>query len=61
MYIGAAVCAWLLRAWKINEKERVAGEKQEREREIRGEDQVPSSGRVSTLKAAKGLWSWQRV
>ncbi|TVY47233.1 putative transporter MCH2 [Lachnellula cervina] len=46
MYIGAAVCAWLLRAWKINEKERVAGEKQEREREIRGEDQVPSSGRV---------------
>jgi len=67
MYIGAAVCAWFLRAWKISELERVGCGKEEREREIRDEDQVPRGGlqrhgsRVSTLKAAKGLWSWQRV
>ncbi|TVY86323.1 putative transporter [Lachnellula willkommii] len=69
MYIGAAVCAWFLRAWKIGELERVVGGKQEGEREgeIRDDDQVPRGGlqrhgsRVRTLEAAKGLWSWQRV
>ncbi|TVY13001.1 putative transporter MCH2 [Lachnellula arida] len=69
MYIGAAVCAWFLRAWKIRELERVVGEKQEGEGEgeIRDDDQVSRGGlqrlgsQVSTLKAAKGLWSWQRV
>ncbi|TVY28165.1 putative transporter, partial [Lachnellula hyalina] len=41
MYIGAAVCAWFLRAWKVSELERVKGGKEEREREIRDDDQVP--------------------
>jgi len=67
MYIGAAVCAWFLRAWKVSELERVKGGKEEREREIRDDDQVPrdalqrNESRISTLNAAKGLWSWQRV
>ncbi|RDL42114.1 uncharacterized protein BP5553_02093 [Venustampulla echinocandica] len=70
MYIGAAVCAWFLRAWKVRELEGLAANKEAREREIRDDDAVPRDGgdglerhvsRVSTLQAAKGLWSWQRV
>ncbi|TAQ87920.1 hypothetical protein B7494_g3739 [Chlorociboria aeruginascens] len=41
MYIGAAICLWFLRAWKIREIARIEGEKVsavDREREIRDED-----------------------
>jgi len=72
MYIGAAVCMWFLRAWKIGEIERLATSKEKREEEIRDDDVAPRDGpnlsrRVSKasvkskVKAARGLWSWQRV
>ena len=69
MYIGAAICMWFLRAWKISELEKEAATKEEREREIRDDDAVPRSlsrhaSRASVkskVKATKGLWSWQRV
>jgi hypothetical protein len=61
---------WFLRAWKIGELERQAVTKEKREQEIRDNDAVPSerpdllrhvSRTSSVRKAAKGLWSWQRV
>lgn len=70
MYIGAALCMWFLRAWKIGELERQAVTEEKREQEIRDDDQVPTgrldlsrhvSRTASVKKAAKGLWSWQRV
>jgi hypothetical protein len=73
MYIGAALCMWFLRAWKISELERQAVTKEMREQEIRDNDAVPIqrsdlSRHISTtasvkskMKAAKGLWSLQRV
>ena len=69
-YIGAAICMWFLRAWKIRELEQLADSKQKREQEIRDDDTVLRPGisrrtsRVSvksTVKVARGLWSWQRV
>ena len=75
MYIGAALCMWFLRAWKIDELERQAITKEKREQEIRDNDTMLSArARLdlsrhvsktasvkSKVKAAKGLWSWQRV
>jgi hypothetical protein len=72
MYIAAALCMWLLRAWKISELERTARTKEERELELQDEDLVPRGGPGilrhqsrssvrSKVQAAKGLWSWQRV
>lgn len=75
MYIGAALCMWFLRAWKIDELKRQAMTKERREQEIRNNDTVPSARArpdlsrhvsktasvKSKVKAAKGLWSWQRV
>ncbi|KAE9376812.1 MFS general substrate transporter [Stipitochalara longipes BDJ] len=72
MYIGAALCMWFLRAWKITELERKATTKEERKQELRDKDVMPR-GRPDILRhpsrtsvkskvqAAKGLWSWQRV
>lgn len=71
MFIGAAMCLWFVRAWKVREVElagKVAAEK--REQEIRDDDQVPKEGltRTSTrltLKSVKensrGLWAWTKV
>jgi hypothetical protein len=72
MYIGAALCMWFLRAWKIAELESLARSKEERERDIRDDDAVSrersnivrQDSRMSvrsTFAAAKGFWSWQRV
>jgi hypothetical protein len=73
MYIGAASCVWFLRAWKIRELEKIAVTKEEREQVIPDDDAVRSEERgisrqasrtasvKSKVKAAKGLWSWQRV
>ncbi|CZT05034.1 related to protein MCH2 (monocarboxylate permease homolog) [Rhynchosporium agropyri] len=70
MYIAAALCMWFLRAWKIQELSRVKETQAQRERDIRDDDAVmrPNLSRhasrisvKSTVKAAKGLWSWQRV
>jgi hypothetical protein len=72
MYIAAALCMWLLRAWKIGELEKTARTKEEREQELRDEDLVPRgrpgisrhqsrSSVRSKVQAAKGLWSWERV
>jgi len=65
MYIGAALCMWFLRAWKISELERVFNEKKAEE-DIRRQGARPGISRhlsrTSTKsKAVKGLWSWQRV
>jgi hypothetical protein len=72
MYIGAAVCMWFLRAWKIAELERLKVGKEERERDIRDDDQVirdreggrPGARRTESVKSVfspRGFWSWQRV
>lgn len=65
MYVGAALCLWFLRAWKIGEVERLALSKEEREREIRDDDAVPAGRPGMTRRegsfAPKGFWSWQRV
>ncbi|KAL3420712.1 major facilitator superfamily transporter [Phlyctema vagabunda] len=71
MYLGAAIAAWLLRAWKIREMERAAADKEMRAREIQDDDAVPRSNRppfsriasrtTSVKSAAKGLWKLQRV
>ncbi|KAH7403541.1 MFS transporter-like protein [Cadophora sp. MPI-SDFR-AT-0126] len=70
MYIGAALCMWFLRAWKIQELSRLRESKEQREQDIRDDDAVvrPAlsrhASRISvknSVKAAKGLWSWQRV
>jgi MFS family permease len=71
MYLGAALCLWFLRAWKVRELEKIANEAAEiRESAIKDDDVVTRSlSRPVTIaasvkskaKAAKGLWSWQRV
>ncbi len=70
MYIGAALCVWFLRAWKIQEIVGIEASKEQREQEIQDDDTVvrPNISRYasrvsvkSTIKVAKGLWSWQRV
>ncbi|KAK0104698.1 hypothetical protein ONS95_004971 [Cadophora gregata] len=70
MYIGAALCMWFLRAWKIQELSRLRESKEQSEPATRDDDTVvrPAlsrhASRISvknSVKAAKGLWSWQRV
>jgi len=70
MFIGAAICMWFLRAWKIREMEEQSVTAELREQEIRDDDQVPKEqpemkryiSRTASVKTAtKGLWSWQRV
>jgi hypothetical protein len=72
MYIGAALCIWFLRAWKIAELEKITTTKEEREQELRDDDMVPrerpdiSRNEIKTnvksrVEAARGLWPWQRV
>ncbi len=75
MYIAGAVCMWFLRAWKIGELERLQLSKEAREQEIRDGDavlgrmpdiqrrhsQLRRGSAMSKVKAAKGLWSWQRL
>lgn len=70
MYIGAAICMWFLRAWKINELESQTVTNEKREVEIRDNDAVPRSipeitrhvsRTASVKKATRGLWSLQRV
>ncbi|TVY81578.1 putative transporter MCH2 [Lachnellula suecica] len=65
MYIGAAVCAWFLRAWKVRELEglkvREADVAVSNDDAARGDGLRRHASRASTLKVAKGLWSWQRV
>lgn len=72
MFMGAAICLWFVRAWKVREVE-LAGkvDQEKREQEIRDDDQVPhgsSIRRVMTgvsLKSVKensrGLWAWTKV
>ena len=40
MYIGAAICMWFLRAWKISELEKIATTKEEREQELQNDDEL---------------------
>lgn len=73
MYLAASMCMWFLRAWKIQELEKLARTKEERERGVRNDDAVlgnrdelsrhvsRTASVMSKAKAAKGLWSWQRV
>ncbi len=75
MYIAGAVCMWFLRAWKIEELERLELGKEMREQEIRDDDvvlwrrpdiqrqqsQLRRSSAVNKVQVARGLWSWQRV
>jgi MFS family permease len=74
MYIGASVCLWFVRAWKIRELEEAHAEAEAvREAEIRDDDAVPKHDAARTtsvhgaasvksrVQAARGLWAWQRV
>jgi predicted MFS family arabinose efflux permease len=73
MYIAASICMWFLRAWKIGELEKLARNKEERERGIRNDDAVLGDRQElsrhvsrtvsakSKAKAIKGMWLWQRV
>lgn len=70
MYVGAAICMWFLRAWKIGELERLRVKGEEREKEVRDNDSVlnrPGMARpnsvvsVRSTFAPRGFWSLQRV
>ena len=73
MYLGAALCLWFLRAWKISELEKKVVTDEKRKQEKRDNDAVPverpsisrhisrTASVTNKVKAAKGLWSWQRV
>jgi hypothetical protein len=70
MYIAAAICMWLLRAWKVRELESMALSKGQREQEILNGDAMarPTITRnksrasiKSKVETAKGLWSLQRL
>jgi len=67
MFIAAAACAWFLRAWKVGELENVKVREEQKEAEIRHDTVSRESelqrhtSRMSSLKAAKGLWCLQRV
>lgn len=76
MYIGASICLWFLRAWKVKELARVAEAEsaKKRELEIRNDDAVPHGQRPnisrvgsraasvkSKVQEARGLWAWQKV
>lgn len=70
VYIGAAICMWFLRVWKIAELERQAKAKDERWQETRDSEAVlversPRRSSMAsargTVKAARGLWVWRRV
>lgn len=69
MYIAAALCIWLLRAWKIRELQRMALGKLAAQ-EMVNDDAVararisreaPKISNRSVFEAARGLWAWQRV
>ena len=72
MFMGAAICLWFVRAWKVREVE-LAGkvDAEKREEEIRDDDQVPNGSAVRrvltgvSLKSVKensrGLWAWTKV
>jgi len=70
MYLGGAVCMWFLRAWKISELEKHASSREQRDQQIRDDDEVrkqqpnfkkQTSRTASVRTATRGLWSWQRV
>ena len=70
MYIGAAICMWFLRAWKVAELDRQNISQGQREQAIQDNDTFEKGGpnirrqtsRTASVKTAtKGLWTWQRV
>lgn len=68
MYVGAALCMWLLRAWMVRERERerkLADKVVGRQRGVLGEGEGEGLGRMisraTTVEKVKGLWVWERV
>ena len=67
MYMGAASCMWLLRAWKIGQVEKLASEQEKLPEEIdvlsaEGVAEFPSrSPSVVTSSFARRLIAWKRV
>ena len=66
MYIGAAICMWFLRAWKVKELEQIAIEKGESIETINVVNEPKDSStnvKVDVLKpnTIKRLCSWMRV
>jgi hypothetical protein len=60
MFLGAALCTWLLRSWKIDQLEREAAKRQQKE------DGRPVTRSVGNLLGRlslglKGLIVWRRV
>ena len=67
MYIGAASCMWLLRAWKIGQIERLASEQEKLPEEVdvlsaQGGAEFPSnSASAVASNLARRLIAWKRV
>lgn len=77
MYIGATICLWFLRAWKVQELDRISGrDSDSREIGLKDDDAVPhnakerpqlcrQTSRAASVRSkgeqARGFWSWQRV
>lgn len=71
MYVAAAFCMWFLRAWKIEEVERVEEMKRRENGEADGvmrrdlpvlsRNESRAASVKSKVKAAKGLFAWKRV
>jgi hypothetical protein len=70
MYIGAAICVWFLRAWKIGELGNLMMSNEMKEEGIRNDEAMlrerPELSRhvstsVSVKSTAKGFISWQKV
>jgi hypothetical protein len=70
MYIGAAICMWFLRAWKIGELGDLMMSNEKKEEGIRNDDAMLRerselsrhvSTSMSVKSAAKGFISWQKV
>lgn len=73
MYVGASLCLWFVRAWKVHELENAGVQDPEkREMEIQDDDTVLRPVEISrtisvaqsvrtAAKASKGLWLWTKV
>jgi hypothetical protein len=57
MYIGAAVCLWLVRAWKIGEVE----EKEAAMAKSGTDEGIPMSGSFQKSPFVKRMFMWRKV
>ena len=68
MYVAAAVCMWVLRAWKIGQIEQIAAEQEKRPEDINAASSEPMGDGAISLAAKryksgvlKRLFIWKKV